>query len=456
MKIVSRSLNWALSQVNRQSIVLLIGSLALISSARSSWYALPTDTLQSFGVSLTIANYYRIVPALFGLLGIGLTIWRINIQALRMLFWSGLIIVALFPYFQITWSPSTTFLSNNLFSQNARVDRHVERNFSEIQAQWKQNILLAEPDNPEPSLNALITNSSFLQFPNLEAFLTNILGYDVSFFSYISLNWVVAIIGFSIFLFGLYLDKIEISILLLTKDLGRLVPWIFVGFIILSISILLPNIIHYRLNIAYAKGDYQFVESMSKTLATLYPPLQGDRYFWERRAKASYFNVQSEPYLVNIAKGLESFRQKNWLNAEKYFQESLKLKPNMFLVRGYLASAILNQGISDFNDLKNRNAATASASFEKALTIFPSHTEALYDLMLARAVNGEFDKSADTALKIIDTQKYAQRPRPALLGQAYLHLAWKGFKNNDYQNAWQRYRQSVDDSKWNLIIEEEQ
>lgn len=456
MNIVLRSLNWALSQVNRQSIVLLIGSLALILSARSGWYALPTDTLQSFGVSLTIANYYRIVPALFGLLGIGLTIWRINIQSLRMLFWSGLIIVVLFPYFQITWSPSTTFLANNLFSQNARVDRHVERNFSEIQAQWKQNIILAEPDTPEPSLNALITNSSFLQIPTLEKFITNILGYDVSFFSYISLNWVVAIIGFSIFIFGLYLDKIERSILLLTKDLEKLVPWILVGFIFLSISILLPNIIHYRLNIAYAQGDYQFVESMSKTLATLYPPFQGDRYFWERRAKASYFNLQSEPYLVNIAKGLESFRQKNWLNAEKYFQESLKLKPNMFLVRGYLASAIVNRGISDFNNLSNHNAATASDVFEKALAVFPSHTEAMYDLMLTRAVNGEFDKSADTALKIIESQKFAQRPRSALLGQAYLHLAWKGFKNNDYQNAWQRYRQSVDDSKWNLIIEEEQ
>jgi hypothetical protein len=456
MKIVLRSLSWVLSKVNRQSIILLIGSLALILSARSGWYALPTDTLQAFGVSLTLANYYRIVPALFGLLGIGLTIWRMNIQALRMLFWSGLIIVALFPYFQITWSPSTTFLSNNLFRQNARVDRHVERNFSEIQAQWKQNILLAEPDTPEPSLNALITNSSFLQFPNLEIFLTNILGYDVSFFSYISLNWVVAIIGFSIFLFGLYLDKIELSILLLTKDLGKLVPWIFVGFICLSISILLPNIIHYHLNIAYAKGDYQFVESMSKTLAILYPPLQGDSYFWERRAKASYFNVQSEPYLVNIAKGLESFRQENWLNAEKYFQESLKLNPNIFLVRGYLASAIVNQGISNFNNLSNRNAATSSAIFEKALAVFPSHTEAMYDLMLTRAVNGEFDKSADTALKIIESQKFAQRPRSALLGQAYLHLAWKGFKNNDYQNAWQRYRQSIDDSKWNLVIEEGQ
>jgi tetratricopeptide (TPR) repeat protein len=159
---------------------------------------------------------------------------------------------------------------------------------------------------------------------------------------------------------------------------------------------------------------------------------------------------------VNIAKGLESFRQKNWLNAEKYFQESLKLKPNMFMVRGYLASAIVNRGISDFNNLSNHNAATASDVFEKALAVFPSHTEAMYDLMLTRAVNGEFDKSADTALKIIESQKFAQRPRSALLGQAYLHLAWKGFKNNDYQNAWQRYRQSVDDSKWNLIIEEEQ
>ncbi len=456
MKIVLRSLNWALSQVNRQSIVLLIGSFALILSARSAWYSFPSDTLKSFDISLAIANYYRIIPISFGLLGIGLTIWRVSIRSLRILFWSGLLIVLLFPYFQVTWSPSTTFLANNFFSQNARVDRHVERNFSEIQAQWKQNILLDEPDTPETSLNALIKNSGFLQVPSLERFLTNILGYDTSFFSYISLNWAIAVLGFSIFLFGLYLDKSERSIQLLTKDLEKLTPWLLAGFTFLSISILLPNIIHYRLNIAYAKGDYQLVENMSKTLATLYPPLQGDRYFWERRAKASYYNAKPETYLVDLAKGFESYRQKNWINAEKYFQEALNLKPNIFLVRGYLASAILNRGIRDFNDLNNHNAATASASFEKVLTVFPSHTEALYNLMLARAVNGEFDHSADTALKIIETQKYAQRPRSALLGQAYLHLAWKGFKNNDYQNAWQRYRQSVDDSKWNLIIEEEQ
>ncbi len=457
MKIVLRSLNWALSQVNRQRIILLVGSLALILSARSAWYTLPPDTLESFGVNLTIANYYRIGPILFGLSGIFLTVWQVRIQALRLLFWSGLFIVLLFPYFQATWSPSITFLANNYSSQNARVDRHVERNFSEIQAQWKQNILLDEPDTPDPSLNALIKDSSFLQMSSLEKFLANVLGYDVSFFGYISLNWAIAILGFSISLFGLYLGESHKALqLLMARDMANLLPWFLVGLLFLSISVLVPNIINYQLNIFYAKGRYASVQSMSKTLATLYPPLQGDSFFWERMAKAGYYNEQPNTSLVELAKGLEGYRQKDWVNAETHFQESLNLQPKNFLVRGYLAAALLNQGIRNFNSPNNHNAATAADSFERVLTVFPNHTEALYDLMLARAVNGEFSKSADTALKIIENQKYAQRPRSALLGQAYLHLAWKGFKDKDYKNAWLRYRQSVDDSAWKIVVEEEQ
>jgi tetratricopeptide (TPR) repeat protein len=456
MKIVLRLLNWASSQVNRQRIILLVGSLALILSTRSAWYVLPPDTLDTFGVSLAIANYYRIIPFLCGLLGLTFMVWEVRGQALRLIFWSGLLIVLLFPCFQVTWNPATTFLANNYYSQNARVDRHVERNFSEIQAQWKQNIVLDEPDTPEPSLNALIKNSGFLQFSSIERFITNILGYNVNFFAYISLNWAIAILGFSIYLFGLYLDKKQRAIELFGRDMKNLLPWILVGFIFLSISILLPNIIHYQLNISYAKGEYRFVQSMSKTLANLYPPLQGDNFFWERLGKSGYYNDQPENSLVALTKGLESYRRKDWVNAETYFQESLNLQPKNFLVRGYLASAILNQGISEFNDLSNRNTATAANSFERVLTVFPNHTEALYDLMLAKAVGGEFDKSADIAFKIIENQKYAQRPRSALLGQAYLHLAWKGFKDKDYQNAWLRYRQSVDDSAWKIVIEEEE
>ena len=456
MKIVLRLLNWASSQVNRQRITLLVGSIALILSARSAWYNLPPDTLEAFGVSLAIANYYRVIPFLFGLLGLTFTIWEARSRVLRLLFWSGLLVVLLFPYVQITWSPATTFLSNNYYSQNARVDRHVERNFSEIQAQWKQNIILDDPDTPDASLNALIKSSGFFQPPTIERFLTNILGYDINFFTYISLNWAIAILGFSIYLFGLYLDKDQRAIELLGKDMKNLLPWILVGFIFLSISILLPNIIHYNLNTSYANGDYRFVQSMSKTLTTLYPPLKGDNFFWERLGKAGYYNDQPDKSLVELVKGLESYRRKDWVNAETHFQESLNLQPKNFLVRGYLASAILNQGINEFNDLSNRNTATAANSFERVLTVFPNHTEALYDLMLATAVGGKFDKSADIALKIIENQKYAQRPRSALLGQAYLHLAWKGFKDKDYQNAWLRYRQSVDDSAWKIVIEEEQ
>jgi len=455
MKTVLRLLDSASAQVSRQRIIILVGSITLFLSARSSWYQLPPDTLESFGVSLTIANYYRLVPILFGLLGIFIAIWQLRIKALRLIFWSGLFIVLLFPYFQATWTPSITFLANNFYSQNDRVGSNVERSFSDNQAQWKQNISLNEPSVPDSSLNALIKDSSFLQVSSVEKFINNILAYDVSFFRYISLNWAIAILGFVISLFGIYLEQSHRAIKLLNRDIGDFLPWVAIGLSLLFISVLVPNIINYQLNIAYTKGEYRFVQSMSKTLATVYPPLQGDNFFWERIAKSDYYNEQPDHSLVSLARGLENYRHKDWVNAESHFQESLNLSPKNFLVRGYLASAILNQGISNFNNPINRNAATAANTFERVLTVFPNHTEALYNLMLARAVNGEFDKSADTAMKIIENQKYSQRPRSSLLGQAYLHLAWKGFKDNNYQKAWQRYRQSVDDGAWKTVIEEE-
>ncbi len=455
MKVILSKLNWILDRVNRQKIVLFIGALVLILSARSSWYKLPSDTLEVFQISLAWANIYRFLPILFAILGIFFSIWQGSKQAIRLLFWGGLFIVLLFPYFQSTWTPSVAFLAKNYYSQGAKADRHVERNFSEIQAQWKQNIELDKPDLPESTVNFLIENSSLFQASSLERFFTDILAYNPSFFGFINPNWAIAILGFFISLFGFYLEQTDRAVQALVRDMRKLLPYLATGLFLLGLSVLVPNIIHYQLNIAYARGEYQFVQNVSKTLSTLYPPFQGDEHFLERLAKASYYNDQPEPYLIEFGKGLESYRQSNWLNAETHFQNSLTLQPKSFLVRGYLATVILARGVNNFNAPKRHKAETSTDFFERTLQIFPNHTEALYDLMLARAINGEFDKSANKALKIIQSQKIAQRPRSALLGQAYLHLSWKDFKDDNLEKAWQRYRQSVDDGAWKDVIEAE-
>jgi tetratricopeptide (TPR) repeat protein len=176
--------------------------------------------------------------------------------------------------------------------------------------------------------------------------------------------------------------------------------------------------------------------------------LQGDEDFLERLARAELYTDTAEPGLVNFIHGLENYKDSNFLAAQKYFENSLHSQPNRFLVRGYLVTAILNQGINYFNEINTRNAGTAADIFEKAFNIFPGHIEALYDLMLARVVNGQFQKSAEIAKQIIDGQKYFQEPMIGLMGQAYVHLTWNEYNNSNINKTWERYRQSVDTKAW--------
>ena len=68
--------------------------------------------------------------------------------------------------------------------------------------------------------------------------------------------------------------------------------------------------------------------------------------------------------------------------------------------------------------------------------------------MLARVVDGEFEKSALVAQQIIETQQYPQNPNLSLLAQAYVHSAWASYRNGDTTQAWKQYRQSIDSNTW--------
>lgn len=441
-------LNW----FNREKIVLLIASLALFLGAIFPWYCLPTPTLEAFGTNLTVVNVGRVIAALFALIGFGFTFWSMPIRTPRLIWWSGLIVVLLFPYFITTWSPSVTFIAASYYNQNARVTQHIERNFSQIQASWKQQVILSNAQINKSVFDFSIGNSRFFQISSWDQFLIEGLGYSNNFLGLIGRGWAFTVVGFIFCLFAFYLSLKEQAFNSFLIDMGKFLPLISLIGVILVVSLVLPNIINHQLNTLLAKGQYHQVLATSRILASWYPPLSGDTEFLKRMAEAGFYGNQPDAALIYFAKGLERYRRGDLLQAEEYFQRSLDIQPKRFLVRGYLATTIVNQGVEYFNnrtEAKNRAPGVAADRFEQALQLFPGHIEALYDLMLARVVTGEFENSASVAQQLIETQQYFQTPNLSLLGQAYLHSSWDSYQNNDVLQAWQQYRQAIDKSAWN-------
>ncbi|RUT14088.1 hypothetical protein DSM107010_05710 [Chroococcidiopsis cubana SAG 39.79] len=215
---------------------------------------------------------------------------------------------------------------------------------------------------------------------------------------------------------------------------------------LLVISLVAPSIISFQLDSLFAKGEYTKVLATSKTLSWWYPPLRGDSRFLSRMARTELHIADSETDVACFARGLEQYSLSNWFEAEDYFQRSLSLEPKLFLARGYLATTYINQGTEYFNDKKSE---VAEDYFEKALQIFPYHVEALYNLLLAKVANGKFEDSVLIAQQLINSQRYSQLPSLALIAQAYLHMSWANFWNDDAVEAWDLYRRSIDREIWN-------
>ncbi len=443
--------NW----FNRERVTLLMGSILLLLGAIYPWYRLPTETLEAFGTNLFWANAVRVPLVLCAIAGFTYTFVFHVRQAPRLIFWGALIPILLFPYFITTWSPAVSFIAAEYYNQGEQVSSHVDKNFSEVQAQWKQNIVLDNPDVPASIFGMEIEDSRFFQLPSWDKVILEGFGYKNSFFAFIGQGWSFSLIGVLICLMGLYLAWEQQGINSLIKDMKILVPVSLLLFSTILGSHIYFNIANYQLNVQFAKGQYSQVVNTSQVLTILYPPLQGDEEFLERLARAELYTDAAEPGLVNFIQGLENYKDSNFLEAENYFQKSLESQPNRFLVRGYLVVATLNRGVNYFNEPNTRNAGTAADIFEKAFSIFPGHVEALYDLMLARVVNGEFQKSAEVAKQIIDGQKYFQEPGIGLMGQAYVHLTWNEYNKGNISKTWERYRQSVDTKAWDELGVEE-
>jgi tetratricopeptide (TPR) repeat protein len=442
--------NW----INRERLILLIASSILIMGAISPWYRLPPEALKTFGADLSLTNIFRVITALFALAGFVFTFWFGISHAPRLPLWGWLIGTLLFPYFITTWSPTASFLATAYYDQAERVSISVGNSFPDVQAQWKQNISLNLSEPVTSITNFSIQDSRFFQISSWNQVVTNGFGYRNSFFSFIGKGWSFTVIGLTLSLMGLYLGLEQRKLYTFQRDMTQFLPWVGVLLGLLFFSMIWSNVANHKLETEFAKGEYQKVLIGSKALLSWYPPLGGDEAFLERMAKAGFYGGEPNPELISFVRGLEQYRINDFEKAATYFQNSLNVQPKLFMSRQYLASALLNQGITYFNSSvpkrsNDRKPGGSADFFERALQIFPQNIESLYSLMVARTVNGEFDLSAKTAKEVIDLDQYFQESNLSLMGQAYLHLAWNDYKNvDDLANSWKRYRQSIDATAW--------
>jgi len=434
--------------VRREKLMLLMAFLILNLGVISPWYYLPKEALQVFEASIVWTNGFKIIPLLTTILTLTYLLFLPKIKFLRLGFWLSLLITLLFPYITITWQPKIAFLSANYYEQTQKVAYHVESNYSEVESQWKRNIILNKPALVSLLFEDIsMKTSKDWQIPFWENFLFKGLGYTTSFFTFIGKGWMMTVVGTIFALMGLYLSWESKNLDIFLKDLQFVIPVTGIILGLIMVSLIGVNLINYQIDTNYALGEYSQVIKTSQALGDFYPPLRGNRRFVERLAKAEFYQGQARPNIINFLKGLELYRADNYTAAESYLQKSLALQPNQFLVRSYLALAILNQAVNDVNSKSSenldKNYSSAINSLKKVLQIFPGHMEALYDLMLAAAVNGEFEQSAAIAKQIINEQKSWAQSQRSLLSQAYLHLAWAAYQNQDLDLSWERYRQSL-------------
>jgi tetratricopeptide (TPR) repeat protein len=434
------------NEFNREKMSLVTAFLCLVIGVILPWYKVPEISLNNFQINLYIINYTgKTLAIIFVCM---LTLFAIKFSSARiprLIFWMSLFLILLFPYWVNHWFPSLNFLTTAYHQQKIAVIRHTEANFNQVQALWKKNITLSSSEPIYSIFPSLITHTRFFQISSYDEVIQKWFGYSNSFFEFSGKGWIMTTAGLIISLTGIYLGLGSQALNLLIRDIKIILLPIILVLVILLSYMILPNVINYNLDAKWARGEYKSIISTSKALLNFYPTLQGDIGFIKRFAGASFYGNEPNSVLINFAQGLESYGRQDLETAAQYFEKSLELEPNYFIIRGYLATTFVNLGVKAFNQ---RKFGEASDRFAKVLEIFPDHVEGLYDFMIATAVNGDFEKSALISQKIIENQKYFQLPNIGLVGQAYLHSAWSNYKNNDLNQAWLRYRQSIDKSTW--------
>lgn len=473
---------WVHPWITRANGIYLLGWLLLLQGVKYEWYHLPPEALSTFQAhQVWLQQAPRVCVVLSLGLGIGWLLWQRPRIIPRLPYWVGLLATLLFPLLITTWAPAVTFLATAYHEQNMEVVRHVEKKFPEVQSQWKQNISF-DQTNPVTSILAFnIEDRSFFQLSNWERVVLDGFGYRNAIFDFVGKGWGMTVAGLTLSLMGIYMQNRYHALNLFHQDMRHFLPTTVMILGVIVVYLVGINIANHQLAIEMGQGHYQTVARQSRQLSQLYPPLKGDETFLKRWAMANFYNGTPERALSEFTQGCDRYRAHDFFNAKVHFEAALDAEPALFLARGYLASTWVNQAVEYFKTTdrpklpvhtvpfpKRTNfldspqsrerpiivrAAGAVNQFETALIVFPNHIAALYNLMLAQTITGDFEASAQTARQHIDVQRFFQKSNVALLGQAYLHQTWADYHADDMDAAWQRYRQSRDSKAWQETVE---
>jgi tetratricopeptide (TPR) repeat protein len=441
---------WQLIWLVREKLVFSAAACAFVLGVLLSWYQLPASAVAVFDARLWSVPIEKGVSAVGVIFTLAALLGKRHCPqpGVRFSLWGILVLVLAFPYTLSVWSPSVSYLAASFSGQEDRVAKHIDRTLPFAQSQWKQNILLDAPQPVTSVLGPTVGDARFFATTAIEPLLTDGFGFKSRLLRFAGRGWHMAFIASVTALFGVYLAG---GLRVLMVDLYRLLP----AFALVMVGAMLPmlyaNFADWRLETAMATGNYQQVISESQVLRRFYPLVNSNERFLVRLAGAQTRLGVGDPALVNFAWGSGLYRQKKYLQAIPYFSKALSLQPDLFLARGYLATALTMQGYLYFNQrLTNvRLMGLAADNFEQALVVYPDHVEAAYDLMLTRTVNGDQMGAAAIAYQLIDLESYnVEQPNLSLISQAYLHIAWERFHSHDLPSAWQRFRQAHDNTLW--------
>jgi hypothetical protein len=437
--------------LRRDRLLLGLAASCLIYAAASHWYLLPERAFEVFQLDSRLIESGRVLAALSAAVVLMALFWEHKRALWRSCSWLGLAAVLLYPHIMMTWFPSLHFLASSYATQEASVAEHIDRNFPIVQARWQQNISLQQDDPISTVFDLKVADARFFQIAGWSQLLVDGLGYNSNFFKFIGRGWIFATLGFFFALLALHWEDSQgLALALFLADLPRVTLALALMLVLSLGPLFVVNIFNYQLDSEFALGNYAKVVTQSRQLLRFYPLIEGDADFLVRLAKASLYQQQPDDSLLSFARGLEYYEADQFALARAEFENSLRQK-SRFLVRGFLAATWINQGVAYFNRDLPQEAAQA---FENTQELFPGHVEALYNLMIARTVNGEFDASAQVAQQILVREQYSAKPNLSLVGQAYLHMAWSSYRAGKLDLAWQQYQKSRDDSLWKPVQED--
>src|SRR5262245_28120189 len=113
----------------------------------------------------------------------------------------------------------------------------------------------------------------------------------------------------------------------------------------------------------------------------------------------------------NLNKGVRAFREAKYERAIGYFQDAMKLDPELTNAELYLATAYSQQFVPNANTPENaKNAEMAIQTFERVLEKEPNNVHAVEGLAYIYQNSNRLDKAHDYYLK--QTQLDPTNPTP--------------------------------------------